>query len=199
MSTATQPSATAEDYYLPVRPDWLDRRREAHSMPIRRSSIPTTTFGTGPVGAISWMNCGRHDEGHKIVATVFVQARAMFRASGPVEMRHVGETEFVNGAAAMSASGIYGKTRHCAGIVGHADLDPGRRVEPVLEAHLRAGGDRFRGIRHSSAWDEDAKVAQPGLIPSAGPARGNGLSRGLCRLRQARPQLRCLALSPANR
>ena len=54
----------------------------------------------------------------------------------PGEMRPVGETEFVNGVAAMSASGIYGPTRACAGIVGHADLTLGERVEPVLEAHL---------------------------------------------------------------
>jgi L-fuconolactonase len=83
-------------------------------------------------------------------------------------MRHVGETEFANGMAAMSASGIYGSTRHCAGIVGHADLSLGSRVEPVLEAHLRAGGDRFRGIRHSSAWDEDAQVRNPGYSPPPG-------------------------------
>ena len=106
--------------------------------------------------------------GHNIVATVFVQARAMHRASGPAEMRHVGETEFVNGVAAMSASGIYGKTRHCAGIVGHADLALGGRVEPVLAAHIRAGGDRFRGIRHITAWDADTSVRNPAYSPPPG-------------------------------
>ena len=40
-------------------------------------------------------------------------------------MKPVGETEFVNGVAAMSASGRYGKARLCAGIVGHADLGVG--------------------------------------------------------------------------
>ena len=59
----------------------------------------------------------------------------MHRADGPEEMKPVGETEFVNGVAAMTASGIYGKIRACAGIVGHADLMLGSRVEPVLEAH----------------------------------------------------------------
>jgi predicted TIM-barrel fold metal-dependent hydrolase len=68
-------------------------------------------------------------------------------------MRPVGETEFVAGQAAMSASGLYGPTRVAAGIVGFADLTLGHRVEPVLEAHLRAGGGRFRGVRHSAAWD----------------------------------------------
>jgi L-fuconolactonase len=93
------------------------------------------------------------DTGHNVVATVFVECDAMYRASGPLEMRPVGQTEFVAGQAAMSDSGRYGKTRVAAGIVGFADLTLGDRVEPVLEAHLRAGGGRFRGVRHSAAWD----------------------------------------------
>jgi L-fuconolactonase len=77
----------------------------------------------------------------------------MYRAGGPAEMRPVGEVEFVTGQAAMSASGVYGPTRVAAGIVGFADLTLGDRVEPVLEAELRAGGGRFRGVRHAAAWD----------------------------------------------
>ena len=91
--------------------------------------------------------------GHNLVATVFIECHSMYRADGPAEMRPVGETEFVAGQAAMSASGMYGPTRVAAGIVGFADLTLGDRVEPVLEAHLRAGGGRFRGVRHSAAWD----------------------------------------------
>lgn len=91
--------------------------------------------------------------GHNVVATVFVECHAMYRAGGPEEMRPVGETEFVAGQAAMSASGGYGPTRVAAGIVGFADLTLGDRVEPVLAAHLRAGGGRFRGVRHAGAWD----------------------------------------------
>jgi hypothetical protein len=45
--------------------------------------------------------------------------------------------EFVNGMAAISASGYCGKTKVAAGIVGHADLTLGSRVEPVLAALLR--------------------------------------------------------------
>ena len=92
----------------------------------------------------------------------------MYRATGPEELRPVGETEFVNGVAAMSASGIYGRTRHCAGIVGHADLTLGTRVEPVLAALVRAGGDRFRGIRHIAAWDADASLRNPAYSPPRG-------------------------------
>jgi L-fuconolactonase len=91
--------------------------------------------------------------GHNIVATVFMECRAMYRAHGPEAMRPVGETEFVAGVAAMSDSGQYGPTRVAAGIVGFADLTLGDRVEPVLEALMRAAGGRFRGVRHAAAWD----------------------------------------------
>ncbi len=99
--------------------------------------------------------------GHRIVATVFVQCRAMYRCDGPVEMRPVGETEFANGVAAMSASGIYGDARVCAAIVGFADLRLGAGVEAVLDAQLRAGNGRLRGIRQISAWDPDPLLNYP--------------------------------------
>jgi L-fuconolactonase len=91
--------------------------------------------------------------GHNIVATVFMECHAMYRAHGPEAMRPVGETEFVAGVAAMSDSGQYGPTRVAAGIVGFADLTLGDRVEPVLEALMRAAGGRFRGVRHQAGWD----------------------------------------------
>ncbi len=91
--------------------------------------------------------------GHRIVATVFVECRAMYRADGPAELRPVGEIEFVNGLAAMSASGGFGPCRIAEGIVGHADLTIGARVRDVLEAEIAAGGGRLRGIRFSVAWD----------------------------------------------
>jgi predicted TIM-barrel fold metal-dependent hydrolase len=83
----------------------------------------------------------------------------MYRASGPEPFRPVGEVEFVNGVAAMAASGAYGKALICAGIVGHVDLRLGDGAKAVLEAEIAAGGGRFRGIRHSSAWDADPNVA----------------------------------------
>ena len=42
--------------------------------------------------------------GHNIIATVFIEAGSMYRADGPIDMKPVGEVEFVNGIAAMSAS-----------------------------------------------------------------------------------------------
>lgn len=91
--------------------------------------------------------------GHNIIATVFIEAGAMYRADGPEEMKPVGEVEFVNGIAAMSASGRYGKARLCAGIVGHGDLMLGDKVQPVLEALIAAGNGRLRGVRHGLVWD----------------------------------------------
>src|SRR5438445_13619950 len=43
--------------------------------------------------------------GHNITATVYVEARSMYRAAGPEAFRPVGEVEFATGAAAMSAGG----------------------------------------------------------------------------------------------
>ena len=74
--------------------------------------------------------------GHRVLATVFVECMSMYRADGPESMRPVGETEFVNGIAAQSASGQYGDTRVAAGIVSFADLTLGGAVTPVLEAHI---------------------------------------------------------------
>src|SRR6202795_103294 len=97
--------------------------------------------------------------GHNIVATVYVEARSMYRANGAEALRPVGEVEFANGAAAMSASGGYGPAAICAGIVSHVNLLLGEGARPVLEAEITAGQGRFRGIRHSSAWDAEAGVA----------------------------------------
>ena len=119
--------------------------------------------------------------GHNIVATVFEECRSMYRADGPPEMRPVGETEFVAGIAAISASGGYGKTRVAAGIVGYADLTLGDRVEPVLEAQLRAGGGRFSGVRHSAGYDADPIIgnSRPDMQPHlyARPDFRAGLAR----------------------
>ncbi|MGE3845181.1 MAG: amidohydrolase, partial [Vicinamibacterales bacterium] len=104
--------------------------------------------------------------GHNVRQTVFVECSAMYRADGPEEFRVVGETEFVQGIAAMSASGGYGDLRVAAGIVGTADLRLGDRVGPVLEAQIAASPQRFRGIRHRAAWaDRTVAPNQPADLP----------------------------------
>lgn len=105
------------------------------------------------------------NSGHNIVSTVFIECGAMFKEAGPAAFKPVGETEFVNGIAAMSASGLYGPTRIAAGIVGTADLTLGEGVRPVLEAHVAAGGGRFRGIRHSGVWDASDDLTNARIAP----------------------------------
>ena len=107
--------------------------------------------------------------GHNIAQTVFIECRSMYRAHGPEEMKPIGETEFVQGIAAQSASGQYGPTAVAAGIVSNADLMLGAAVQPVLEAHIAASSNRFRGIRFSCAWDASPEVTlgrsnSPGMM-----------------------------------
>src|SRR5262249_12654443 len=42
--------------------------------------------------------------GHRVIATVFVECGSMYRGDGPRAFKPIGETEFVNGIAAQSAS-----------------------------------------------------------------------------------------------
>jgi L-fuconolactonase len=108
------------------------------------------------------------NSGQNVRATVYLECGAMYRADGPEALRCIGETEFVNGIAAMTASGLYGDVRACAGIVGYADLRMGDRVEDVLRSHIAAGQGRFRGVRQSASWNEDPEVLGPlaGRVPA---------------------------------
>lgn len=96
--------------------------------------------------------------GHNIVATVFAECHSMYRKYGPEEQRSLGETEFVRGQAAMSASGEFGNARACDVMFGNVDLTLGGAIEPLLEQHIEASGGRFRGVRLSTGWHVDDKI-----------------------------------------
>ena len=96
--------------------------------------------------------------GHNIVATVFIECGTMYKNDGPEGFRSVGEMEFANGIAAMSASGMYGVTQIGAGLIGNADLCLGAAVGEILDALAVAGGGRFRGIRDQANWDADEGI-----------------------------------------
>jgi predicted TIM-barrel fold metal-dependent hydrolase len=157
---ASNTPASKSGLYADPREDWLALRKEEVIDPARPIVDPHHHL---------WDRGGQRyliEEmaqdiacGHNIIATVYVEARSMYRAGGPEALRPVGEVEFANGAAAMSASGGYGPAAICAGIVGHVNLLLGEGARGVLEAEIAAGNGRFRGIRHSSAWDADANVA----------------------------------------
>ena len=98
------------------------------------------------------------NSGHNVRSTVFLEARAMYRQTGPEELRPVGEVEFVQGLAAASASGLYGPGQAAAAIIGHANLNLGGDVARVLDALQAASPNRFRGIRHNTSWDPHPEV-----------------------------------------
>jgi L-fuconolactonase len=144
--------------------DWLALTREPILEPELPICDPHHHFWDFRLSRIPYQRYLLHEliedvgSGHNIRSTVFIEARAMYRADDPVEMRPVGEVEFVQGLAAASASGLYGPCRAAAAIVGHADLKLGDRVEPVVEALQMASPNRFRGIRHICTWHPDPRV-----------------------------------------
>ena len=96
--------------------------------------------------------------GHNVRATIFVDCGAMYRADGPQELKSLGETEFVNGVAAIGASGQFGDVRPCAGIVGNVALSLGARTGEILDQHVALSGGRFKGLRNSASYDPDPDV-----------------------------------------
>jgi predicted TIM-barrel fold metal-dependent hydrolase len=122
------------------------------------------------------------NSGHRVEATVFVDSRSMYRITGPDILRSVGEIEFANGIAAMSASGNFGNTRICAAIIGDVDLSLGDAAEEVLHAHLEVAGHRYRGVHWNSNWDPNPSIpswAPCGLLQDEKFRAGFKLLQGL--------------------
>jgi len=92
--------------------------------------------------------------GHRIVATVFVQANYGYRTSGSAHLAPVGETEKV-AALRKAARQLGSPTDIAAAVVAHADLMLGEAVQEVLVAHAEAAEGALRGIRHSVSRDEN--------------------------------------------
>src|SRR4030081_2481746 len=158
MATSNAP-ASKSGLYADPREDWLAQRKEE----VLDSSRPIVDphhhlWDRGGQRYMIEEMAADIASGHNVIATVYVDCRSMYRASGPEALRPVGEVEFVGGVAAMSASGGYGPAQICAGIVGHANLLLGEAARAVLEAEIAAGNGRFRGIRHASAWDADTSI-----------------------------------------
>ncbi|MFV0294779.1 MAG: amidohydrolase family protein [Hyphomicrobiaceae bacterium] len=154
--------------HIPVRPDWLARHTEPALEPDLPVIDPHHHLWAPPVRPQHYfLEEFNQDlsQGHNIVSTVFIECHAMYRATGPEEMKPVGEVEFANGQAAQSASGHYGRTRIADGIVGYAPLGLGGDVEPVLAAMVKAGGRRFKGVRNISAYHPDPEARGSSMNP----------------------------------
>ena len=118
------------------------------------------------------------NQGHNVRSTVFIEARVMYRATGPAEMKTVGRSGVRPGPGCHERQrDLRAHAGAAAAIIGHADLKLGDRVKPVLEALQAASPNRFRGIRHTVSWDpnpeldnRDAKGTLARI--TTGPARG---------------------------
>ena len=122
-----------------------------------------------------WMRANSHyyvdhlirdiSSGHRVTATVYVEAGDYYRKDGPEDLKPVGETEHLLELANKHRRELGGGL---SAIVGHADLTTGEAVGPVLDAHVEAGEGRFRGVRVRAQWDPSGYVlggsAPPGLL-----------------------------------
>jgi L-fuconolactonase len=165
-----------------VRTDWLDRVREDIIEPDLPIVDPHHHLWHDRASGRYLMEelLADLNSGHNIVATVFMQCGWMHRPGGSEDFRPVGETEVVNAVAVLAASGAYGHRLACAGIVGFADLRS-PQLDAVLDAHVAAGGGRFRGIRHIVAWD-DSIVPTSSVVPPPGLIHDPAFARGVQRL-----------------
>jgi L-fuconolactonase len=145
--------------HAPVRPDWLDKRHEDIIEPDLPIIDPHHHLWDRPHNRYLFQELlADVGSGHNIRATCFEECREMYRAEGPQALKSLGETEFVNGIAAMSASGKYGPARCVAGIIGNVDLRIGGLAKAALEQHLKISGGRFKGIRNGATWHADPSL-----------------------------------------
>src|ERR1700732_915423 len=181
MQSAT--TAAALSLHLRVRREWRARRREEITEPDLPIVDPHHHLVDRP-------ETGRYllpelladlGSGHNVTATVYLEWLSMYRATGPAELRPVGEIAFATGVAAMAASGTYGKTQVCDGIVGYADLPLGAAVEKVLQAMITPGGGRFRGIRFITASHPEQAAWGSPIIRTEGLLRNPRVREGFAR------------------
>jgi predicted TIM-barrel fold metal-dependent hydrolase len=163
--------------YLPVREEWLQRHRED----VLEPALPIVDAHHHFYDRPGWRYL--MDEyvadtrsGHAVRASVYMQALTRYRASGPEELKPVGETEYVAEVTATADPQV------AAGIVGFADLRLGDAARDVLEAHLEAGRGRFRGVRHLTTWDADASLANPLTAAPKGLLLDSSFRAGLAQL-----------------
>jgi predicted TIM-barrel fold metal-dependent hydrolase len=159
----------------PVRQDWLDKRHEEIIEPELPIIDPHHHLWDRPGYRYLFPELlADIGSGHNIRATCYEQAREMYRADGPDELKSLGETQFVSGVSAMSASGKYGPTRCITGIIGFVDLRLGSRAKGILERHIAVSDGRLRGIRNGSTYSNDPTLktftagGPPGLLLDSG-------------------------------
>ncbi len=148
--------------------DWLNKTREAILEPELAIVDPHHHLWGAPRPQYLLEEFSEDvNSGHNIQATVFADCTEQYRSTGPEHMRPLGETEFARSIAEQSASGRFGKTKYCAGIISYADLRAGAAVREVLEGHIEVGKGLFKGIRQSTSWDADSALRTTARTPPA--------------------------------
>jgi L-fuconolactonase len=177
------PQPAVQSMFLPVVQSWLDKRTEEIIDPALPIIDPHHHLWERPGWRYLFEDLHADaTSGHNVLATVYVQARSMYRQDGPEELRSLGETEYINGAAAMSASGAFGKPQLCAGIVGFVDLTLGDRVPEIAHRHTAAAGERFKGVRHTTAYDDSPDVRGSTTVSPKGLMASKEFRRGFAHL-----------------
>ena len=161
------------------RPEWLALVREEALEPALQIIDPHHHF---------WDHHGNYfldelladlNSGHHVLGTVYLQCGHAYDTGAPPELQPVGETAFAAGIA-REAERRANAPKVCAGIVAYADMMLGDAVRPVLEAHVKAGDGRMRGIRHITALHEGFSASLLGRPPAqlmAEPAFRRGLAQ----------------------
>lgn len=136
--------------------DWLARHSEAILEPGREITDPHHHLWEDRLGRRYALPEFHADtgSGHRVTQTVFIECGAGYDRGDPDPFAPVAETRYV---AAIAAEAARKPDRaQIAAIVAHADLrQPPDVLDAVLDAHLRAAPNLFRGIRHAGAWDEE--------------------------------------------
>lgn len=158
--------------HIPVRPDWVATRREDAIDPDLPILDPHHHLWDRPDSrylADDLMADIR--SGHRIVATVYMEAHAHYRPDGDPLERPLGEIAFAT-AVGDTAEAEGWSTAVCRGVVGTLDLAAGDRVRPVLERAIALGNGRLKGLRCSSVHHPDPAARgsmldfDPGLLDS---------------------------------
>ncbi|MEI6837736.1 MAG: amidohydrolase family protein [Alcaligenaceae bacterium] len=174
----------AKNPHIGIRPEWLALRTEEILEPELKIVDPHHHLWERQDNLYLFHDLlADMNAGHHVVSTVFVQCRSMLRKDGPAALAPLGEVEFVTGIAAMSASGLYGSARACAGIVAGADLQLGDQVAPVLELMAHSAGGRLRGVRNPVVWHSSPDVeSTTAVLPAKGLMADTAFRKGVAQL-----------------
>src|SRR5579871_6402777 len=99
--------------------------------------------------------------GHRVVATVHVEALTRYRTSGAEHLRPIGETQMAAEAARWVDEKTGGQIKLCAGIVAYVDLTlPARAIQEAIDLHREISEGRLRGLRDAATWDADERIVR---------------------------------------